>query len=295
MKKILSFFLITLLFSQCLKAQTYFPDGASWTYHAPSFSSASFSFTTIKSKGDSLFNNETLTYLEGSVNCSVGTNEFVKQIGDKIYKLNKCDSTFSLLYDFGATTGDILMIPADVCQYNDTLQLRIDSIISININGSILNHFYTTQLNLSSGLQFGGSIIEGIGNTISFYPLIGVCDPSGGPLRCYSDNAIGEYNAGIYGGVCDTVFVGISEHHLPNLSLYPNPTTGRISVDLGMIKQEVKATLTNNLGQIIVIQQFKSTSIINMEINEPTGIYFLQIETDNGKTKTIKVLLNNDL
>ena len=87
--------------------------------------------------------------------------------------------------------------------------------------------------------------------------------------------------------------------HLVNLNeitqlsifnIYPNPTTGKVRVDLGKIKQEVKATLTNNLGQVILTQQFESTNIINVEIDAPTGIYFLQIETDNGETKTIKVL-----
>lgn len=84
--------------------------------------------------------------------------------------------------------------------------------------------------------------------------------------------------------------VGIEENSLSNLSLFPNPTTGNISIDLGEVKTDVKATLTNNLGQLILTQQFKSTNIINVEINEPTGIYFLQIEINNGETKTLKVL-----
>jgi hypothetical protein len=289
MKNLLSIFLI-VLFGQCLKAQTYFPKGATWTYHLPSLSSASFSYTTIESKGDSIFNGDTLTYLEGYINCSVGTNEFVKQIGNKIYKLNKCDSTYSLLYDFGATVGDTIIINTDVCQFNDTLELRIDSIIPINVNSNILNHFYVTQLSWTSGLEFGGSFIEGIGNTVSFYPLIGFCDPAGGPLRCYNDSVIGEYNAGLYGGVCDTIFVGINEYYLSGISLYPNPTSGKISINLGRIKQEFKATVTNNLGQVIFAQQFESTDIINLEIDAPAGIYFLQIETTEGETKTLKIL-----
>lgn len=289
MKKLLSIFLIVLL-GQSLKAQTYFPKGATWTYHLPSFSSASFSYTTIESKGDSIFNGDTLTYLEGYVNCSVGTNEFVKQIGNKIYKLNKCDSTFSLLYDFGASVGDTIKIDADVCQFNDTLELRVDSIIPLNVNGNILKHFYVTQLIWTSGLQFDGSFIEGIGNTVSFFPLIGFCDPVGGPLRCYNDTVIGEYNAGLYGGVCDTIYEGINEHSLSAISLYPNPTSGKININLGGIKQELKATVTNSLGQVIFAQEFEPTNIINLEINAPMGIYFLKIETTEGEIKTLKIL-----
>ena len=84
--------------------------------------------------------------------------------------------------------------------------------------------------------------------------------------------------------------VGLKEYNLSNISLYPNPTTGNISIDLGEITQYAKATLTNSLGQVIFAQQFESTNIINVDIDAPTGIYFLQLETNNGETKTIKVL-----
>jgi Leucine-rich repeat (LRR) protein len=84
--------------------------------------------------------------------------------------------------------------------------------------------------------------------------------------------------------------VGVNEHKLTNTSLYPNPTTSNFTLDLGEIIQDIKATLTNNLGQLMLTQQFESTSIISIDIDSPPGIYFLQIETFTGETKTIKVL-----
>jgi hypothetical protein len=75
-----------------------------------------------------------------------------------------------------------------------------------------------------------------------------------------------------------------------SFQLYPNPTKGNITIDLREQKQNIKATLTNSLGQLILTQQFESTDIINMNIDIPTGIYILQLETDNRETKTIKVL-----
>ena len=84
--------------------------------------------------------------------------------------------------------------------------------------------------------------------------------------------------------------VGINENHLSIISIYPNPTTENITIDLGEVKQNVEATLTNSLGQIVLSQQFKSADIINLNIDAPTGIYFLHIEKSEGESKTIKVL-----
>lgn len=278
-----------ILFSHHMSAQSYFPQGASWIYHAPSFSSAAFSYTTIESKGDSIFNGDTLMYLEGYVLCGVGINELLKRVGDRIYKLNKCDSTFSLLYDFGANVGDTLEIHADVCGFNDTIHLVIDSIVPFNLNGHVLDYFHTTQLNFAGSLFFGGSMIEGIGNTYSFYPQIGFCDPIGGPLRCYNDSVFGEYNAGFFGGVCDTVYNDVDEHYLPDLSYFPNPTTGRITVELGEPQTGLMVTLTNALGQVIRAMELGSTYRFNMVIDAPRGIYFLRLEDLDGVYRILKV------
>ncbi len=84
--------------------------------------------------------------------------------------------------------------------------------------------------------------------------------------------------------------VDINEYNFNNLSLYPNPTTGNITIDLGNSKHNVKAILTNSLGQVILTQQFVSPVFINIDIEAPSGIYFLQLITPVGESKTIKIL-----
>jgi len=84
--------------------------------------------------------------------------------------------------------------------------------------------------------------------------------------------------------------VGIEENRSSTLSLYPNPTTGNISIDLGGAKQNLKVTLTNSLGQIILTKQLEFTDFINMNIVAPKGIYFLKIESAGGVINTSKVI-----
>ncbi|MBL1143922.1 MAG: T9SS type A sorting domain-containing protein [Bacteroidetes bacterium] len=290
MKKLVLIVILTIAYlPQQVNAQTYFPEGATWTYHEPSFMSNSFSYTTIEAMGDSIFNGDTLSYLKGTVTCSVGKNELLKQIGDQVYKLNKCDSSYTLLYDFGASVGDTLTIYTDVCQFNDTIYLHVDSIVSSNINGRVLDRFYLSQLNFN-GYSFGGEVIEGIGNTVSFYPLMGFCDPVGGPLRCYSDTVMGEYKTGIYGGVCDTVLVGVNELLLPNYSIFPNPTSGKINIDFGEVQSKLNAIVRNSLGQIVSRHEVISAQNLEINIEATSGLYFLQLIKPNGELKTIKIL-----
>lgn len=74
--------------------------------------------------------------------------------------------------------------------------------------------------------------------------------------------------------------VGIEENSLSNLSLFPNPTTGNIIIDFGEIKQSLKATLLNSLGQVLLTKNYTSTNYINLDLDCPKGIYFLRLETD---------------
>jgi hypothetical protein len=87
-----------------------------------------------------------------------------------------------------------------------------------------------------------------------------------------------------------TSTIGLEENYLTNLSLYPNPTTKHFTIDLGDVKQDVKAILTNNLGQVILTEKYTSTNIINLDIDTPKGIYYLQLKTSNGEFITKKII-----
>lgn len=84
--------------------------------------------------------------------------------------------------------------------------------------------------------------------------------------------------------------MGISENQLSNIRLYPNPTTGNVSIDLGETRDNLEITLNNNLGQRVLSKHFKATDFINIEMNVAAGIYFLQLKTAQGQVEVIKLL-----
>lgn len=58
---------------------------------------------------------------------------------------------------------------------------------------------------------------------------------------------------------------------------YPNPTTGKLNIDLNSTMEDIKLIVGNSIGQELLIRRFSSASKIDIEIPGESGIYFVQI------------------
>ena len=73
-----------------------------------------------------------------------------------------------------------------------------------------------------------------------------------------------------------------------NINVYPNPTTGLISLELNATTQ---ITITNALGQVVLTETAAAgKQIIDLK-NQHNGLYFMNLKQD-GKHQTIKVIKN---
>jgi Leucine-rich repeat (LRR) protein len=89
---------------------------------------------------------------------------------------------------------------------------------------------------------------------------------------------------------CSSVATSINVASLSKLSLYPNPTNRNITLGFGEIQSNLNLSLTNALGQVVLTNNYTSTNFINFDIVAPKGVYFLQLETSNGKVMTRKII-----
>ncbi len=86
------------------------------------------------------------------------------------------------------------------------------------------------------------------------------------------------------------ICTGIDENgEKPVLSVYPNPTNGNFSIDLGAEYDEIFVTLLDIYGKIISKEIFNRSQLLNLSIDEPAGIYFLKVEVDS-KPAVIRLL-----
>ncbi len=77
-----------------------------------------------------------------------------------------------------------------------------------------------------------------------------------------------------------------------SVSMYPNPTTGKVTLDLGREFTNFTVILTNSFGQQLSSQHYELANRFNFEIVAPAGIYFLTIRSKNSFMKTIKLIKN---
>jgi len=98
--------------------------------------------------------------------------------------------------------------------------------------------------------------------------------PSGQPYVAYTDFGNGGKETVMK---YDSVFVGINEPQESRLSLYPNPATDKITVEISGVTEENNLAIVNIEGQELIRQKITGRTI-QIDIRSlPPGIYFLKI------------------
>jgi len=84
--------------------------------------------------------------------------------------------------------------------------------------------------------------------------------------------------------VCALSFeqLSVNEIYESALSIYPNPTRGNFTVDLGKEFTNVNVQITDILGKIVSSTTHVSAKTIEQKINGPVGMYFVQVKTSNS-------------
>ena len=76
-----------------------------------------------------------------------------------------------------------------------------------------------------------------------------------------------------------------------SVSVYPNPTNdGRVSVALGNEMRTGMATVLNMMGQTVGQFNFSNENRVDVTIDQPTGMYFVHLQTEDGQSTTVRVV-----
>jgi hypothetical protein len=78
--------------------------------------------------------------------------------------------------------------------------------------------------------------------------------------------------------------VGIVENSFGNsLLVYPNPTSGNFSIDLGSVYESSVISITDISGKLIDSKTISQSQVLNLDIREPAGIYIISIQSGDRK------------
>lgn len=85
--------------------------------------------------------------------------------------------------------------------------------------------------------------------------------------------------------------VGIMDNNFESsVKLFPNPTNGSFSIDLGMVQESIEISVTDISGKLIQSKTFNSTQLLNLLLDEPAGIYFVDVRS-NEMNIVIKLII----
>lgn len=86
--------------------------------------------------------------------------------------------------------------------------------------------------------------------------------------------------------------LSVSEQQTIETTVYPNPATASITINLGDQNTFDSLQLTNQLGQQVLSKQLNAVSNYSLDVSGlGNGLYYLTLETDQGNI-TKKVIKN---
>lgn len=128
------------------------------------------------------------------------------------------------------------------------------------------------------------------------------CDNANAPIlgatsQSFTTNVAGSYACEIDNGICTvttaclTSTLGMNENDFGSaLVVYPNPTFGDLSIDLGMTYSNISVFVYNSLGQQVLNKQLSSSSSIELSIQDAPGVYTIEIRTKERKSAIVHVV-----
>ncbi|MCF8299017.1 MAG: T9SS type A sorting domain-containing protein, partial [Saprospiraceae bacterium] len=268
------------------------PPAAGYGTHTITYSyTDSLSVCTSKDSMNTTIIGGFIAELGSDTTICYGESLVINTSGGPIYLWSTGDTTNSIIVSpsvdsiFAVTVSDI----NSICSSSDTVTVFVDHpIVDIGSDTSIKMTYESVLLNAGTGFSsylwddnstnqtrqiVGSNVGAGIHN---YY--VDVTDNNG----CMASDTI------IVEVIDDTGI--INNNFGPSFNFYPNPTSGKIAVDLGKTYKSVDLTVRNLVGQIVLNKNYKSTNQLSFDMKGSTGVYFVEIRTDEGKSGVFKVV-----
>ena len=104
----------------------------------------------------------------------------------------------------------------------------------------------------------------------------------------------------INGCISDTVFFDVT--FLPNvgtvdngqpmiINVYPNPTFGNVTIELGKQQDEGQIALYDIYGKLVYLNKYQDSKLIEFSFDAPPGIFYLDIQSGERSSSRHKIIM----
>lgn len=113
------------------------------------------------------------------------------------------------------------------------------------------------------------------------------CQYAAAPTACMSgvDGEVEDYTVIVFPNSLN--ITSIEEN---KMRVFPNPTDGYFSLDLGKVYENIYLEITDISGKRILSQQNIQNQILNLQLNQAAGVYILKVTADS-ETEVFKLIL----
>ena len=170
-----------------------------------------------------------------------------------------------ILYDFALQPGDSLK---STYQGNHVVT-TVDSVMLLT--GEFRKRFIYVV-----STWWSGYYVEGVGGSQGLFTPIFTSE-SYGVFLCLKEN-----NVNLWGSSCNSWFVNVSDHDISRPTIYPNPASGKTTIDFKMespVLKNIELTDIMNV-KLLEVETHDNKVMIDMENYSP-GIYVVKIIMNN--------------
>ncbi len=170
----------------------------------------------------------------------------------------------------------------------------------INISDSV--QVYVAAIDTTGKWQWaiqGGSMVEDRGNgiavddecnlfTTGYYELTAT-------FGTQSVTASGrkEIYVAKIPGACNYMLGTGDQTAFGNVNYYPNPSAGNLTIELGKVYQDLTIEVHNIVGQLVQRSEHHSVNKVELNLEQPDGIYFVRLVSKDGGSMAFKVIKKN--
>jgi len=166
-----------------------------------------------------------------------------------------------------------------------------DSIVTLDLTINTVDSSVTQDGTLLTASEVGG--------TYQWVQCPSMTEISGATSQSYTAIANGDYAVMVSNNGCSDTSscytvstVGtINNEFGSDLLLFPNPTNGEFSIDMGEEYNTATITITDLTGRLIFSNIYNNRQLLNLKLTEPSGVYLLIIQTEN-KRAVIRLVKN---
>ncbi len=186
-------------------------------------------------------------------------------------------------YDASNLTGTEVFtnVGPNMCDSIVTVTLTIEAAIDVTIDNTLMPTLTANQT---------GATYQWVDCDNGNAPIAGAINQS------YTATINGNYAVDVTVGSCTETSaceaitgVGIRETAKDVVSIYPNPTSGMLTIELGNITEAVTYTITTIEGRVVTADKTANNKVVVDLTNESRGVYFLTVN-GNNTTSTYKVV-----